>query len=90
MPGYINNTDFNANMPKELQSAADKGIAPELVARAVLATAGKNFNADLGYDCMFIHFLVWLLPQPIVDAIFQKIGKAMIKTLDDSKKKKND
>ena len=86
-PGYIKNTDFNAKMPKELQAAAENGMTPEFVARAVLATAGKNFDADLGYDCLLIHFLVWLLPQSIVDIVFQHIAKGMIKALDDSKKK---
>jgi short-subunit dehydrogenase len=86
-PGYIRNTDFNAKMPKELQSAAENGMTPEFVARSILATAGKNFAADLGYDCLFIHFLCWLLPQSLIDIVFQHVAKGMIKALDDSKKK---
>ena len=85
--GYIKNTDFNAKMPPQIRNMAKNGLPPEHVARAVLATAGKNFEADLGYDCVVEHFLVWLLPTVLVDLIFKKVTKGMIKILDESKKK---
>ena len=85
--GYIKNTDFNARMPEEIQKMATNGLPPDFVARAILATAGQNFDSDLGYDCMLIHFLIWLLPTVLVDFVFKKVSLNMIKVIDESKKK---
>ena len=80
-PDFIADTEFYRDMPQKIKDCAKDGVAPERVANAILATAGRNFTCDIGWDTIIIRFFMWILPDFLQDKFFKMAGYNMMKEI---------
>lgn len=77
-PGVIKNTRFFDDVPegmKPIVKPPESSLTPDRVADMILTTYGKNFEVDVGIDCIAYRCVFWLFPPQIIDFIMSHVGK---------------
>lgn len=77
-PGVIKNTRFFDDVPPGMKSIVkppESALTPERVADMILSSYGKNFEVDVGTDCITYRCVFWIFPPFLVDLIMSRVGK---------------
>lgn len=77
-PGVIKNTRFFDDVPlgmKPIVKPPESSLTPERVADMILSSYGKNFEVDVGTDCIAYRCVFWLFPPQVIDFVMSRVGK---------------
>ena len=77
-PGVIKNTRFFDDVPpgmKPIVKPPESSLTPERVADMILSSYGKNFDVDVGIDCILYRCVFWLFPPQIIDFVMSRVGQ---------------